>query len=54
MGYRDSITKMTDARFESSYEEAHRMVRKLIEEEWTGLVGLLEGMLRQTDAVHAA
>lgn len=54
MGYRDSITKMTDQRFQSSYEEAHRMVRKLIEEEWTWLVGLLEGMLRETDAAQAA
>lgn len=54
MGYRDSITKMTDDRFHESYEEAHNRVSKLIEEEWTGLVALLEGMLRETDtAAHA-
>jgi len=50
MGYRDSITKMTDDRFHENYEEAHSRVRKLIEEEWAGLVAILEGMLRETDA----
>jgi hypothetical protein len=53
-GYRHAISEMTDERFQSSYEEAHRRVRKLVEDEWDKIVVLLEGMLRETDVAEAA
>lgn len=52
--YRDSISDKTDKRFQSNYEEAHRRVRKLVEDEWDKIVVLLESMLRETDVVEAA
>jgi len=54
LGYRDSIKEMTDERFHSSYEEAHRLVRKMIEDEWAKLVKLLEGMLKESDVRQVA
>jgi transcriptional regulator with XRE-family HTH domain len=51
-GYRHAISEMTDVRFQSSYEEAHRLVKKLIQDEWSKIVALLESMLRQSDAVE--
>lgn len=53
-GYRDAISVMTDERFQSNYEESHRRVRKLIEDEWEKIVVLLESMLRETDVAEAA
>ena len=53
MGYRDSISQMTDDRFKDSLEEAHNLVRKLIVDEWDAIVTLLEGMLRETDVSEA-
>lgn len=53
-GYRHDISKKTDERFKGSYEDAHRLVRKLIVDEWSKVVSLLESMLRQTESVEAA
>jgi hypothetical protein len=53
-GYRDAIGQMTDERFQGNYEEAHRMVRKLIDDEWAKIVSLLESMLGQAEVVDAA
>lgn len=50
-GYRDSISEKTDERFQSNYEEAHRRVRKLVDDEWEKIVVLLESMLRESDVV---
>jgi len=53
-GYRHAISEMTDDRFQNNYEEAHRRVRKLVEDEWDKIVVLLESMLSETDVTEAA
>lgn len=53
-GYRDDVSSMTDGRFRSDYEEAHKLIVKLVNEEWEKIVVLLEGMLRETNIAPAA
>jgi transcriptional regulator with XRE-family HTH domain len=47
-GYRDAIRDMTDERFQTRHQEANRLVARLIDEEWTTIVALLDEMLRET------
>jgi transcriptional regulator with XRE-family HTH domain len=49
-GYRTSISQMTDHQFESSYEDAHELVKALIASEWNGVISLLEDMLREKES----
>lgn len=53
-GYRDAICEMTGERLQTNYEEAHRLVRKLVQDEWSKIVELLETMLREKDTAEAA
>lgn len=53
-GYRDAISEMTDKRFETNYEEAHRLVIALITDEWAKTVAQLEGMLMESAVGSAA
>ncbi len=49
MGYRDSIKNKTDDRFQSNYEDAHRLVQNQIKDEWEEIVTLLDGILQEPD-----
>jgi transcriptional regulator with XRE-family HTH domain len=49
-GYRSAISEMTDHRFESSYDDAHELVKGLVSNEWKGIISLLEGMLREGES----
>lgn len=51
-GYRTSISQMTDHQFESSYEDAHELVKALIAAEWNGVISLLEEMLREKEGTN--
>ncbi len=46
-GYKARILEKTEEQFQSSYRDAHELVKKLITDEWAKIVTLLEGMLRE-------
>ena len=48
-GYREAIRDKTDRRFTSSYEDARQIVRHLVLDEWSRIIGLLEGMLQERE-----
>ena len=49
-GYREDIRDLTGGQFESSYDDAHQLVRNRIGEEWDKIVRLLEGLLKEKAA----
>jgi hypothetical protein len=51
--YQEDIRDMTGEKFESSYDDAHQLVRNRISEEWDQIVLILEGLLKE-QAVPAA
>jgi transcriptional regulator with XRE-family HTH domain len=46
-GYRSVIRDKTDRQFQSSYDDAHELVKNMISEEWGKLISLLDGMLKE-------
>ena len=48
-GYREDIRGMTADQLASSYEDAHLAVRRLVMDEWTSIVGLLEETLEERE-----
>ena len=42
-GYRNAIRDMTAEQFQSSYDDAHELVKHMIAEEWGKLIALLDG-----------
>jgi len=40
---------MTGRRFDSSYDDARLTVRHLVLDEWSRIIGLLEGMLQESE-----
>jgi len=53
-GYRASISNMTDKRFKSGYKDAHQIVKNLTVAEWSGIVLLLESLLKGGDSKSIA
>jgi hypothetical protein len=49
-GYREDIRDWTDEQLQSEYDDARELVRHRTEEEWQGLVNLLERMLKEQGA----
>lgn len=50
-GYRDTISQLTDDQFKSGYKSTHECVKNRINDEWSGIVLILESMLsEQTSA----
>lgn len=53
-GYRSAISNMTEDRFKSNYDDAHKLVMNLIVEEWETIVEVLEDMLKEKDSYEPA
>lgn len=45
--YRDEIGDLTESRFTSGYEAAHKLLKEMVEKEWGRLVGILDEMLKE-------
>ena len=45
--FRDEIRDMTDEQLQSSYSDAHQLLKEMISKEWDQLIGVLEEMLKE-------
>lgn len=45
--YRDEIRDMTDEQLQSSYDDAHQLLKDMVAKEWLKIIDLLNGMLKE-------